>query len=341
MGDWTPGVLWSKGFKDFGWRAAPGNDGIYQMLSDSFGLPKNVKNREAALNFLKIVGSKEGQDGFNPPKGSIPARTDADPIEVQRLPEVGHGRVEEGQDHPEHRPRLGGPSGLHDRLHERHQRLRHEEGYRSDCCRDCSRLPRMPDSRSSPATTIPGGGVAAPVSAPHRRTLRLRGDKTIAVVVLIPSMVAVAIFIYFFIAYTFFVSVVKWPTLLPDYTFVGLDNWIRMFNDDRFRIDMRNLVLYAAGFMTQCIVSGLPARLAPRPEDQERSGLSDGLHLPVRRVRDRHRRGLALADVPVGGPEPALRDRWAGVSQIEVVHGSRPGASSPCRSPLPGSFQGM
>jgi len=79
QGDWTPGVLWSKGFKDFGWRAAPGNDGIVQMLSDSFGLPKNVKNREAAVNFLRMVGSKDGQDAFNPPKGSIPARTDADP----------------------------------------------------------------------------------------------------------------------------------------------------------------------------------------------------------------------------------------------------------------------
>ena len=78
MGDWTPGVLWSKGFKDFGWTAAPGNEGVYQMLSDSFGLPKNVKNREAAINFLRIVGSKDGQDGFNVPKGSIPARTDAD-----------------------------------------------------------------------------------------------------------------------------------------------------------------------------------------------------------------------------------------------------------------------
>jgi glucose/mannose transport system substrate-binding protein len=78
MGDWTPGVLWSKNFKDFGWQAAPGNEGVYQMLSDSFGLPKGVKNREAAINFLKILGSKEGQDGFNVPKGSIPARTDAD-----------------------------------------------------------------------------------------------------------------------------------------------------------------------------------------------------------------------------------------------------------------------
>jgi glucose/mannose transport system permease protein len=114
----------------------------------------------------------------------------------------------------------------------------------------------MPGSRNSPATTTPGGGVAAPASAPHRRRSRLRGDRAIAVAVLIPSMVAVAIFIYFFIAYTFFVSAVKWPTLVPDYTFVGLDNWINMFNNERFRIDMRNLVLYAAGFMTQCIVIG-------------------------------------------------------------------------------------
>jgi len=78
----------------------------------------------------------------------------------------------------------------------------------------------------------------------------------LAILVLMPSIVAVAIFIYFFIAYTFYVSVVRWPTLLPDYTFVGLENWKRMFQDMRFQIDLRNLVLYAAGFMTQCIVIG-------------------------------------------------------------------------------------
>lgn len=78
MGDWTPGVLWSKGFKDFGWAPAPGNKGVFMLLSDSFGLPKGVKNRENVINWLKVCGSKEGQDAFNPPKGSIPARTDAD-----------------------------------------------------------------------------------------------------------------------------------------------------------------------------------------------------------------------------------------------------------------------
>jgi glucose/mannose transport system substrate-binding protein len=78
MGDWTPGVLWSKNFKDFSWSAAPGNVGIYQMLSDSFGLPAKCKNRDAAIGWLKVCGSKEGQDAFNPAKGSIPARNDAD-----------------------------------------------------------------------------------------------------------------------------------------------------------------------------------------------------------------------------------------------------------------------
>jgi len=78
----------------------------------------------------------------------------------------------------------------------------------------------------------------------------------LSVLVLMPSIVAVAIFIYFFIIYTFYVSVVKWPTLLPDYTFVGLENWLRMFEDMRFRIDMRNLALYAAAFMTKCILIG-------------------------------------------------------------------------------------
>lgn len=79
MGDWTHGLLKSKGFTDYKWTTAPGTAGNFIVLSDSFGLPKNAPHRENAINFLKICGSKEGQDAFNPLKGSIPARTDADP----------------------------------------------------------------------------------------------------------------------------------------------------------------------------------------------------------------------------------------------------------------------
>ncbi|GIW33542.1 ABC transporter substrate-binding protein [Meiothermus sp.] len=83
MGDWAAGYMTTtKGLKPgegFGWAPAPGTAGVFMMLSDSFGLPKGVKNRANVLNWLRLVGSKEGQDAFNPLKGSIAARTDSDP----------------------------------------------------------------------------------------------------------------------------------------------------------------------------------------------------------------------------------------------------------------------
>lgn len=80
MGDWVEGYFVSKdldpGDGSFGWQAAPGSDGVFQWLSDSFVLPQGVGNREGALAWLRVAGSQEGQDAFNPVKGSIPARND-------------------------------------------------------------------------------------------------------------------------------------------------------------------------------------------------------------------------------------------------------------------------
>lgn len=78
MGDWTHGLFLSAGFKDYHWAPAPDTNGVFVALSDSFGLPKGAKNRENVINWLKLCGSREGQDAFNPIKGSIPARTDPD-----------------------------------------------------------------------------------------------------------------------------------------------------------------------------------------------------------------------------------------------------------------------
>lgn len=81
-------------------------------------------------------------------------------------------------------------------------------------------------------------------------------DKLIAVLVLLPSIIAVAVFIYSFIVWTFWISVVNWNDVVPDFTFVGLRNWEIMLSNSRFLIDIRNLILYAIGFITQCIVFG-------------------------------------------------------------------------------------
>ena len=81
MGDWAEGYFKSKGLTpdvEFGYVPSPGTSGIFMALSDTFCLPKDAPNRDAAIAWLKICGSKEGQDAFNPLKGSIPSRTDAD-----------------------------------------------------------------------------------------------------------------------------------------------------------------------------------------------------------------------------------------------------------------------
>jgi len=78
MGDWANGDYIAKNFEGYGWASPPGNKGIFDALSDSFGLPKNSKNPALMKEFLGVLGSKQGQEDFNILKGSICARTDCD-----------------------------------------------------------------------------------------------------------------------------------------------------------------------------------------------------------------------------------------------------------------------
>jgi glucose/mannose transport system substrate-binding protein len=81
MGDWAEGYFKQKGCtpnKEFGWAPSPGTQGSFIMLSDSFGLPRGAPDREEAVQWLTLAASREGQDAFNPKKGSIPSRTDGD-----------------------------------------------------------------------------------------------------------------------------------------------------------------------------------------------------------------------------------------------------------------------
>jgi len=82
MGDWANGYFeTTKGLEpnvDYAWSASPGTAGVFVALSDSFGLPKDAPNRENVLNWLRLMGSVEGQDTFNPLKGSIAAHMDTD-----------------------------------------------------------------------------------------------------------------------------------------------------------------------------------------------------------------------------------------------------------------------
>lgn len=82
MGDWAKGYFTTdlklKANEDFGWTETPGTGDSFMVITDTFAIPKGVKNEQSAMEFLKVLGSVEGQDVFNPLKGSIPARIDAD-----------------------------------------------------------------------------------------------------------------------------------------------------------------------------------------------------------------------------------------------------------------------
>ena len=81
MGDWAYGEFAKAKMKDnedFGWVSHPGTDGAFIIIADGFTLAKGAPHRQEAITWLKVCGSRDAQEAFNPLKGSIPSRTDID-----------------------------------------------------------------------------------------------------------------------------------------------------------------------------------------------------------------------------------------------------------------------
>lgn len=82
MGDWAVAAFEDAGKQagtDFLYFPVPGTDGVFDFLADSFTLPVGAPHPDGAKAWLETVGSLDGQVAFNKAKGSIPARTDANP----------------------------------------------------------------------------------------------------------------------------------------------------------------------------------------------------------------------------------------------------------------------
>src|SRR5699024_5249962 len=70
-------------------------------------------------------------------------------------------------------------------------------------------------------------------------------------------VILILIFVYGFIGWTGYVSVSNWSTLVPDFSFAGLQNYINLFQDYRFQSDLRNTIFFTIFFIGLVIVMGL------------------------------------------------------------------------------------
>ena len=82
-----------------------------------------------------------------------------------------------------------------------------------------------------------------------------------------PSIIAIAIFVYGFIAWNGWASLTDWqglgpmnrvgPISFPAADFIGLENYERLFSNNRFLGDLRNNAIFTVAFLVACTLIGL------------------------------------------------------------------------------------
>ena len=91
----------------------------------------------------------------------------------------------------------------------------------------------------------------------ERKPLFYRKEAFLSVLLILPSLIAIGVFVYGFIGWTARVSLSQWKGLLPDYTWAGLSNYLGLFSDPRFLIDIRNMAIFTIIFVSGTLLLGL------------------------------------------------------------------------------------
>ncbi|WP_429876026.1 carbohydrate ABC transporter permease [Fictibacillus sp. NRS-1165] len=78
-----------------------------------------------------------------------------------------------------------------------------------------------------------------------------------SIVFILPSILAIGVFVYGFIAWSGYVSLTNWNSLVPDLSFAGFKNYLFLFKDFRFQADLRNTLFFTVFFILAVLVMGL------------------------------------------------------------------------------------
>lgn len=87
--------------------------------------------------------------------------------------------------------------------------------------------------------------------------MRIRRDRALSALILLPSVVTVGVFVYGFIGWTAYVAMSNWNSFIPDLSFAGLRNFADLFQTPRFQIDLRNTLVFTLTFLSGCLGIGL------------------------------------------------------------------------------------
>jgi len=92
--------------------------------------------------------------------------------------------------------------------------------------------------------------------AAHRKARRRGHGWAPALLLVSPSLLAVGIFVYGFIGWNIRVSFASWRGLTPRYDFVGLRNYLALWHDERWLIDVHNIVIFTVVFVAGALALG-------------------------------------------------------------------------------------
>lgn len=118
--------------------------------------------------------------------------------------------------------------------------------------------------------------------------------------VLAPSMFIVLVGFYGYILWTFVLSFTN-STFLPTYKFVGLAQYVRLFDNDRWWVASKNLAVFGGMFIGITLVIGVTLAIF-LDQKIRREGFIRTIYLYPMALDDRHRYRLEMAAQPRHGP---------------------------------------
>jgi multiple sugar transport system permease protein len=114
-----------------------------------------------------------------------------------------------------------------------------------------------------------------------RLVLKQMRNQWSAYLFLAPGIILFSVFTVFSVSYAFYLSFHKWNMLEPDKPYVGLDNYRRLLDDDRFRQAVVNTVYFTAAVVPGTIILGLLIALLLNQQIRARGLFRTFFYLPV------------------------------------------------------------